>query len=98
MPFSGGMSRPRMVQNSKVREDVRWRETESEMERQKDRRRTEPTNEPKQPAETKACKTPSMSYKIKRSMREKEKAANRAARESKKERQGEAVNSLPWLS
>lgn len=46
---------------------------------------------------TKASKMANVSHKIKRSMREKEKAADRAARESKRERQGEAVNSLPWL-
>lgn len=55
---------------------------------------------PKQKAgwdQTKGSETANVRYKIKRSMREKEKAADKAARESKRERQGEAVNSLPWL-
>lgn len=55
---------------------------------------------PKQKAgwdQSKGSETANVRYKIKRSMREKEKAADKAARESKRERQGEAVNSLPWL-
>lgn len=61
MPFTGGMSRPGMVLNSDVREDLRRGEIESEI----DRRWTEPTNEPKQKAETQACKMPNVSYTIK---------------------------------
>lgn len=45
----------------------------------------------------KASEMANVGHKIKRSMREKQKTADRAARESKRERQGEAVNSLPLL-
>lgn len=66
----------------------------------KTKRQTEPTIEPKQRVagdETKASESATVDHKIKKSIGgEKEKMADRAARESKKGRQGEAVNSLPW--